>query len=73
MAHNIVHALRPTKGDAMSSWLAHLVSLPFAPPALPVEEFDDGAEHVVRIELPDLDATRRVRVAAVRQGCDRRV
>ena len=48
----------------MSSWLTHLVSMPFALPALPVEEFDDGGEHVVRIAVPGPDVSRRVRVVA---------
>ena len=48
----------------MSSWLTHLVSLPFAPPTMPVEEFDDSGEHVVRIAMPGLDVPRRLRVVA---------
>ena len=49
----------------MTSWLTHLVSLPFAPPAMPVEEFDHDGEHVVRLELPEVDASRRIRVVAL--------
>src|SRR5581483_874687 len=49
----------------MSPWFIHLISQPFAPPTMPVEEFDDGAEHVVRVELPDLDPARQLRVAVL--------
>jgi HSP20 family protein len=49
----------------VTHWLTHLISLPFAPPTMPVEEFDEGGEHVVRVEMPGVDPSRRVRVVAL--------
>jgi HSP20 family protein len=49
----------------VTPWLTHLISLPFAPRAMPVEEFDDGGEHVVRVEMPGVDPSRLVRVVAL--------
>ena len=49
----------------MPKWFTHLVSLPFAQPAMPVEEFDEGREHVVRVEIPGPDSSHRLRVIAL--------
>jgi HSP20 family molecular chaperone IbpA len=42
--------------------LTHLISQPFAWPTLPVEQFDEHDEHVVRVEAPGLNAAADLRV-----------
>lgn len=45
--------------------LTHLLSLPFAPAGIRIEQYADGNTAVVRAELPDRDPAKEIQVAIV--------